>query len=55
MWNTVSERYAAQASGQVTAFTRGYWRDAVFWKTELPALKNNPLVTGIDIISRGLK
>ena len=54
-WYTVSARYAAAASGRVTAIVGpgGIRADSVFATIELPTLLNNPGVTGIDYISGG--
>lgn len=49
VWRRLSERYAEEASGSVTAFCK-YSRDTSIFKTaELPALRKNKNVTHINI------
>jgi hypothetical protein len=50
IWGRLSERYAEQAAGEVTAWVYKPWDDST-WKTrELPALRRNPRVTAIRVI-----
>lgn len=53
LWRTLSSRYADDASGAITAFTKNVpeWAKpkTVFWSTELPQLRSNPNVTHINI------
>jgi RHS repeat-associated protein len=54
-WYMVSARYAAAASGRVTAIVGpgGIRADSVFATIELPALRANPAVTSIEYIYAG--
>ncbi len=47
-WSRLSERYAAQASGEVYAFVNGTKPTSVFSSIELPTLMKNPHVTGVN-------
>jgi len=49
IWRDTSERYAQEASGEVTAVVNNPASDSVFVDTELPALLDNPNVTQITI------
>ena len=48
IWDRVSARFAAAASGEVITLTAGARLDGVFAQTELAALLANPRVTGVD-------
>ncbi|MDM7953850.1 MAG: calcium-binding protein [Cyanobium sp. CZS 25K] len=48
VWDWVSARYVADATGEVVTFTGGASPDRVFFQTELPLILNNPNVTSID-------
>jgi hypothetical protein len=50
VWSRLSERYAENAEGKVTAWTHDPWDGSVWNRTELPALNRNPKVTDIQII-----
>jgi hypothetical protein len=50
VWSRLSERYAENAEGRVTAWTHDPWEGSVWNRTELPALNRNPKVTDIQII-----
>jgi hypothetical protein len=54
-WYMVSARYAAAASGRVTAIVGpgGIRADSVFATIELPTLLANPAVTSVDYIYAG--
>jgi Ca2+-binding RTX toxin-like protein/PAS domain-containing protein len=48
IWDRVSARFAAAASGEVLTLTAGARLDGVFAQSELPVLLANPRVTRID-------
>ncbi|MBW6438394.1 hypothetical protein KZ829_32185 [Actinoplanes hulinensis] len=50
IWGRLSERYAENASGAVTAWSHNPSEHSVWLNRELPALQSNPKVTSIDVI-----
>jgi RHS repeat-associated protein len=52
VWEIMAARFAMSASGDTVAFTIGK-TSRQFWRIELPALQDNPEVTGITILERG--
>ena len=52
IWDEVSARFAAQASGEVMTFTAGASTKRVFFQTELPIILGNPKIISIDGIPR---
>ncbi len=50
IWDRMSARYAAQASGQVTLYAADVLVPSVFLQRDLPALRANPHVTGLRIV-----
>jgi hypothetical protein len=53
-WKTLLQRFAGEASGDVSAFVSRALPDRVFAQTELSALNANPLVTSINNASKDL-
>lgn len=51
-WRAISERFASQAQGNVTAVTKNSMTDSVFRSTELPALMKNGAVDSINGIPK---
>ncbi|MDD2402727.1 MAG: hypothetical protein PHD60_11110, partial [Clostridia bacterium] len=49
VWSRLSERYAQQASGAVTAFSKSARPLSIFNTVELPALRSNTNITHINI------
>jgi hypothetical protein len=47
VWSTLSQRYAASASGNVVGFVQGARPTGIFNTVEYPALLNNPSVTNV--------
>jgi hypothetical protein len=47
---TLARRYAEQASGLVTLYASDVLTTSVFMRRDLPALRDNPNVTGIKIV-----
>ncbi|WP_328463048.1 hypothetical protein OHA21_36910 [Actinoplanes sp. NBC_00393] len=50
IWGRLSERYAENAVGEVTAWTHAPSNRSIWLNRELPALQNNPNVTSINVI-----
>jgi hypothetical protein len=50
IWGRLSERYAQNARGDVTAWAHDPWDGSVWVRKELPALKENPNVTKINVV-----
>ncbi|WP_375500251.1 hypothetical protein [uncultured Jatrophihabitans sp.] len=50
IWDRMSARYAAQASGQVTLHAHDVLVPSVFLQRDLPALRANPQVTSLRIV-----
>jgi hypothetical protein len=50
IWDQMSRRYAAQASGVVTLFAHEVLVPSVFLQRDLPALRDNPNVTALRIV-----
>ena len=50
LWGRLSERYAQDAKGEVTAFSHDPWDGSVWVTRERPALEQNPDVTKITVI-----
>ena len=50
LWARLSERYASQAEGDVTAFAHDPKPESVWLTHELPALQKNPKVANINVV-----
>lgn len=50
IWDQLSHRYAAQASGEVTLYAHDVIVPSVFLQRDLPALRDNPNVTALRIV-----
>jgi len=50
VWEQMSGRYAAQASGEVTLYAHDVIVPSVFLQRDLPALRDNPSVTALRIV-----
>jgi hypothetical protein len=50
VWGKLSERYADGATGDVTAYVHNPREGNIFYNREVPALNENPNVTGIKVI-----
>ncbi|MBG0560961.1 WXG100-like domain-containing protein [Actinoplanes aureus] len=50
IWGRLSERYAENANGEVTAWSHAPSHRSIWLNRELPALQNNPNVTSINVI-----
>lgn len=50
IWDRLSARYAAQASGQVTLTAHDVLVPSVFLQRDLPALRKNAKVTSLRIV-----
>jgi hypothetical protein len=50
IWDRLSARYAAAASGQVTLMAHDVLIPSVFLQRDLPALRANPAVTSLRIV-----
>lgn len=47
VWSRLSQRFAAEASGNATGFVRGARSNGIFNSVEFPALRANPNVTNV--------
>lgn len=47
VWSRLSQRFAAEASGNATGFVRGARAEGIFNTVEFPALRTNPNVTNV--------
>lgn len=50
VWDRITARYAAQASGQVTLYAGDVLVPSVFLQRDLPALRDNANVTSLRIV-----
>ena len=50
IWGHLSERYAQEAQGEVTAWAHDPWSGSIWITKERPALESNPKVTDIKVV-----
>lgn len=50
VWNRLAERYAAEASGEVTLYVHEVMVTSVLLRYDIPALRRNPNVTSIRLV-----
>ena len=50
VWDRLSDRYAAESSGQVTLVVRDVLVPSVLLQRDLPALRDNPKVTSLKLV-----
>ncbi|MBL0320013.1 MAG: hemagglutinin repeat-containing protein [Alphaproteobacteria bacterium] len=53
IWGSLSQKYASQASGSVTAFTEGASSNSIFNTIEYPTLITKPNIKSVDFLTGG--